>query len=710
MKGGDAASAFEHLLSPGRIGSLEARNRIAMSPMGSNLAEPDGTMGERITAYYEARARGGTGLLIVGVGAIAHPVGACNPNQVGISDDRFVPGLEAFVRRQHAHGARVAVQLQHAGKVATQDIAAGRPMWVASKPPHMKGVDLYDDLSPEELASATSFLAVPGAAAGFHEMTRGEIDGLVEQFADAALRARRAGFDGVEVHAAHGYIIASFLSPAANQRDDEYGGSAENRARLLCDVIRAVKSRAGEDFPVWCRLDGAEFRIEHGITPEQACATARMAEAAGADAVHVSAYADPGIGAAFTEAPLVDRPEGFVGLAAQVKSAVGVPVIAVGRIEPSRAEEILAAGNADFIAMGRKLLADPELPAKLSRGHVGAVRPCIYGYTCVGRIFLNQQNRCASNPLTGREHELSIEPADVARRIVVVGGGPAGMEFARVSAVRGHDVTLLEASASLGGALRAGAVLHAPNGELIDFLHGAIREAGVDVRTGFRADAASVAEFDPDLVVLATGAPYDEHGFGAPDSAPAGTDTLSQTGSLPVIGADQAAMALQKGNGGGDSMPWRRVILVGGGLEGLVLADALSRAGCTVAVAEPGQTFGIGLSPPRRWKLLSSLRERGVPLMRGARLVKVDGSAVTVGTDGRDGTELDRFETDVIVLCNPAAIGRVAGAAGGTRTDSAKSDTRDSGYSAPVLRVGECAGNRYLEAVMLDAIRAAVSV
>jgi 2,4-dienoyl-CoA reductase-like NADH-dependent reductase (Old Yellow Enzyme family) len=698
VKGDDAASTFNHLLSPGRIGTLETRNRIAMSPMGSNLAEPDGTMGERITAYYEARARGGTGLLIVGVGAIAHPVGACNPNQVGISDDRFVPGLEAFVRRQHTHGARVAVQLQHAGKVATQDIAAGRPMWVASKPPHMKGVDLYDDLSPEELASATSFLAVPGAAAGFHEMTRGEIDGLVEQFADAALRARRAGFDGVEVHAAHGYIIASFLSPAANRREDEYGGSAENRSRLLCDVIRAVKSRAGEDFPVWCRLDGAEFRIEHGITPEQACATASMAEAAGADAVHVSAYADPGIGAAFTEAPLVDRPEGFVGLAAQVKSAVGVPVIAVGRIEPLRAEEILAAGNADFIAMGRKLLADPELPMKLARGDTGTVRPCIYGYTCVGRIFLNQQNRCASNPLTGREHELALEPAADTRRIVVVGGGPAGMEFARVSAVRGHDVTLLEASSSLGGALRAGAVLHAPNGELIDFLGRSIRDAGVDVRTGFRADAESVAALDPDVVVLATGAPYNVHGFGEPDSG------------LPVIGADQAAIALRNIGGGSDALPWRRAILVGGALEGLVLADALSRAGAEVAVVERGQTFGVGLSPPRRWKLLAALRERRVPLMRGASVAKIDGSAVSVGSDGQAGPELGRFEADVIVLCSPAALDRTEGEADGAPAHSGRACGVDDGHPVPVLRIGECAGSRYLEAAMLDAVRAAASV
>ncbi len=698
MKGDDAASTFDHLLSPGRIGTLETRNRIAMSPMGSNLAEPDGTMGERITAYYEARARGGTGLLIVGVGAIAHPVGACNPNQVGISDDRFLPGLERFVQRQHAHGARVAVQLQHAGKVATQDIAAGRPMWVASKPPAMKGIDLYDDLSPEELASATSFLAVPGAAAGFHEMTRGEIDGLVEQVADAALRARRAGFDGVEVHAAHGYIIASFLSPAANRREDEYGGSAENRSRLLCDVIRAVKSRAGEDFPVWCRLDGAEFRIEEGITPEQACVNASMAEAAGADAVHVSAYADPGIGAAFTEAPLVDRPEGFVGLAMQVKASVGVPVIAVGRIKPERADEILAAGRADFIAMGRKLLADPELPMKLARGDTGTVRPCIYGYTCVGRIFLNQQNRCASNPLTGREHELAIEPAVDTRRIVVVGGGPAGMEFARVSAVRGHDVTLLEASSSLGGALRAGAVLHAPNGELIDFLRRSIRDAGVDVRTGFRADAESVAALDPDLVVQATGAPYDVRGFGEPDNG------------LPVIGADQAAMALRDVEGGSDALPWRRVILVGGALEGLVLADALSRAGAEVAVVERGQTFGIGLSPPRRWKLLAALRERRVPMMRGASVAKIDGSAVSVGSDGQAGPELGRFEADVIVLCSPAAIDRTEGETEGAPAHSGKSDMVDDGHSVPVLRIGECAGSRYLEAVMLDALRAAASV
>jgi 2,4-dienoyl-CoA reductase (NADPH2) len=499
--------SYEHLLSPGRIGALETRNRIVMSPMGSNLAEPDGSMGERISAYYEARARGGAGLLIVGVGAIAHPIGTCNPNQVGISDDVFLPGLEGFTARVHAHGARVAIQLQHAGKVATQDIAAGRPMWVPSTPA-LEPLDLYDDLTREERREATASFRRPGANASFHEMTHDDIAWLVERFAEAGLRARRTGFDGVEVHAAHGYIVAEFLSAATNRRTDEYGGAIEDRARLLCEIISAIKNRAGRDFPVWCRLDGREFRIEGGITPDDARRTAELAVAAGADAAHVSAYADSSVGAAFTEAPLVDTPGGFVELAAAVKAAVAVPVIAVGRIEPDLAESIIADGKADFVAMGRKLLADPDLPAKLASGRSFEIRPCIYGYTCVGRVFLNRQNRCAVNPLTGREHETPIGSTERRRRVIVVGGGPGGMEVARIAAVRGHEVTLVEARENLGGTLAASAALHEPNGELVRYLVGAVDRAGVDVHLGQQVTRAWIQEAGADVVVVATGAEY----------------------------------------------------------------------------------------------------------------------------------------------------------------------------------------------------------
>lgn len=298
-------SDYASLLQPGRIGSLETRNRIVMAPMGSNFAEADGHCGERIQAYYEARAKGGVGLLTMGVCAIAFPAGTAEPFQVGVSNDDFIPGLAEVARRAHRHGARIAMQLQHAGKTATRDLAAGRPIWVPSVPKRTP-TTMMSAFTKEELGTFVGAL-------GQHKpqvrvMDKADIAQMVEWFAAAASRAQQAGFDGVELHAAHTYIIAGFLSPYYNQRDDEYGGPIENRARLLVETLQAVKRRVGADFPVWVRLDGEELRTEGGITVGDAVAAARLSVQAGADAVSMSAYATITTGVAFTEAPLVHQP------------------------------------------------------------------------------------------------------------------------------------------------------------------------------------------------------------------------------------------------------------------------------------------------------------------------------------------------------------------------------------------------------------------
>jgi 2,4-dienoyl-CoA reductase-like NADH-dependent reductase (Old Yellow Enzyme family) len=245
---------FAHLLSPGRLGSLALRNRIVMTPMGTNQERADGRLGDAILDYYEARARGGVALVIAGVAAITWPDGACNPNQAALSDDRFLPDWEEFARRCHRHGAKAAAQLQHASKVAQEDVKAGRPMWVPSVL-EAKAGDLFAELTREELAKATSAYQAPGAKAAYHVMTEDDVAFAVERFADAAARAQRAGLDGVELHAGHGYLLSAFLSPASNRRTDRWGGSLENRARLLVETIRAVRARVGAGFAVWCRLD-----------------------------------------------------------------------------------------------------------------------------------------------------------------------------------------------------------------------------------------------------------------------------------------------------------------------------------------------------------------------------------------------------------------------------------------------------------------------
>jgi 2,4-dienoyl-CoA reductase (NADPH2) len=709
-----ARHPFDHLLSPGRLGTMEIRNRIVMAPMGSNLAEADGQVGEQITRYYEARARGGVGLIIMGVGAVGHPAGACIPNQVAISDDRFLPGLRQFTARMHAHGAKVAIQLQHAGKVATQDIGAGRPLWVPS-PLEPKAGDLFQDLTPDEIQRVTSYLWRPGAKLAFHAMTHDDIRALVELFAAAAERARRAGFDGVEIHAAHGYLISSFLSPATNKRDDEYGGGLENRARLLLEVIAAVRTRVGREYPVWCRLDATEFRTEHGIRFEDALRTAELAAAAGLDAIHVSAYGDPTSGVAFTEAPLVHKPCGFVGFASQMKRHLSVPVIAVGRIEPADAEKLIEGGDADFVAMARKLLADPELPNKLRDGRADDVRPCVYCYTCVGQIYLNEPVRCAVNPTTGREGEFELVAAAPPRHVVVAGGGPAGMEAARVAALRGHRVTLCERGERLGGAAIFAGLVYEPNARLVAYLEAELRTLPVDIRLRTEVTPAFVEHLEPDVVVVAVGARRGRPSIPGADRPHvlSGDDLRSLvTGDDPHVAAEKLSLAqravLKVGdliNLGHDvgrlrelSRHWmpigERVVVVGGGLVGIELADFLSERGRRVTVLADGPTLAVEMALPRRWRALYELRERGVALVTGARVEAITETAVTYAPQNGEPVTLP---TDAVIL-----------ATGVEPHEELANEIRALGIE--VHAIGDCRGVGYLEGAIADGARVARAI
>ncbi|WP_119155805.1 FAD-dependent oxidoreductase [Caldimonas tepidiphila] len=703
---------YSALLQPGQIGSLQLRNRIVMAPMGSNFAETDGTCGDRIQAYYEERARGGAGLLTMGVCAVAFPAGTAEPFQVGVSRDDFIPGLAALAQRVHRHGAKIAMQLQHAGKTSARDIAEGRELWVPSVPPAHR-TTMMEALTQEEIASFVR--NVSGGRPRVRVMDRADIEQMIEWFAAAAARAQAAGFDGVELHAAHSYILAGFLSPHYNRREDEWGGPLENRARLLLDTLRAVKARTGGDFPVWVRLDAQELRTPGGITLEDAIATARLAEAAGAEAISVSAYATIDTGTAFTEAPLVQQPGAYIPNAAAIRAAVSVPVIAVGRIEPEVGAESIARGRFDFVAMARKMLADPEIPLKLQRNRPQDIRPCIYCYACVSEIFVNRRVKCAVNALTGHEFEAAIEPADTPRHVLVVGGGPAGMEAARVAALRGHRVTLVERSERLGGTLFFAALAYPENGRLLDYLVEQVKALPIDIRLSTPADAALVDTLRPDAIIVATGARR-----AAPEIPGAGQSHVWSGDELRRLmtndGADEIARAklglaeraLFKAGGvlrvtdstqalQGLSKLWmplgKRVVIVGGGLVGLELAEFLLARGREVTVLEPSDKPGRELAIVRRWRVLEAVEQHGV-LHRKAEVQEI-GKREVVWQDAQG--EQQRTPADSVVL-----------ALGAQPDDSGARRFAECGV--PVIAVGDCAELGYIEGAMHGGHRAGRSV
>jgi len=695
------ATRYPHLLSPGRIGSLELRNRILVTAMGVSLSEPDGTVGERLIAYHEAQAKGGAGLIVSGVAGVAWPTGAVQPNQTAISDDRFLPGLAALVERVHAHGAKIAAQLHHGGLVAGYSADAfDEELWAPCYPPPFKG-DFLDYFLPEEMTGFSG--KMPSLRLLSHE----DIDRVVEQFAAAAGRAKQAGFDAVELHGGHGYLISSFLSPKTNTRTDEYGGPLENRARLLLRVIAAIRAAVGAEFPLWVKLDSIEVGKDGGITLDLAIETAGLVEAAGVDAITVSAYHDSGQGKLHSASNIPHEPETNIPAAAAIKAAVGVPVIASGRVEPEAGDMHIGKGIYDFLAMGRKLLADPALPSKLAGNAPETVRPCIYCYTCVSTAYVRQPLRCAVNPETGFECEQV--PATVSgKHFVVIGGGPGGMEAARRLNAEGNRVTLIEQGPRLGGTLRIAALAYPANEGLLDWLTREIAWSSVDVRLNTDATPELLRQLAPDAVIIATGARRDmpdipgadqPHVFSGDDMR----NLMMGEGSQELKRKTGLATRLATKIGAATGMTanldfvrsatrrWmplgKQITIIGGELVGLELAEFLHERGREVTVLEPAPRLGKGLLLVRRMRLIAELREHGVALHGGVNDLVIGESQVTF-TD--IGGEARMVPADHVIVA--------MGASG----DNILADKlRAAGFT--VETVGDCNGVSYIEGAMRGA-------
>lgn len=697
------SSSYASLLQPGRIGTLQLRNRIALAPMGENFGGLDGHATDKTLAYYEARARGGAGLIIVGTTAVSWPSGTSEPHQLGISNDDFIPTLAAVVRRVHQHGAKIAIQINHSGKVAANDRAHGREMWVPSIPPELPPNAAMRTITPQELST---FVGVGPYPDRYRVMDEADIAQMVEWYAAAAVRAQQAGFDAVEVHCAHNYIMAGFLSPYFNQRIDGYGGSYDNRTRLMREMLTEVRRRVGPDFPVWVRLDAQEMHTPGGIGLEEALQSARLCERLGVNAISVSAYARLTRGSDFTDAPIPQQSGAYLEYARAFKQAVKLPIIVAGRIEPEAGAAAIAAGEADFIAMGRKLLADPDIANKLLADRPQDIRPCIYCYACVSEIFVNRGIKCAVNAQTGHEQDASITPAETPKHVLVVGGGPAGMEAARVAALRGHRVTLVERSNRLGGTLFFAGLAYPENGRLLDYLVGQMQHPGITVELGTTVDAALLARLRPDAILVATGArraapaiegAQQNHvwsgdelrrlmtGDGADEIAKAKLSlaerALFKAGGM--LGVTDSAAALQ-----GLSRLWmplgKKVVIVGGGLVGLELAEFLIARGRQVTVLEPGTHAGVELSIVRRWRVVEEVQNHGA-LHLQAQVQRIERKQVLWLDRKGQGQSTD---ADSVVL------------AVGAEPDASLAEQLQALTSVPIQRLGDGAALGYIEGAM----------
>jgi 2,4-dienoyl-CoA reductase-like NADH-dependent reductase (Old Yellow Enzyme family)/thioredoxin reductase len=579
------------LFTVANIGTMQMQNRIIMAPMGTLFANEDGTVSERTCRYYEERAKGGAGLIIVEVTAIS-PEGKGHNRILRIHGDEFIPGLKRLVESVHRHGVPICLQIYHAGRQTTVESAGGQPV-------------------------APSAIPCPFIKAMPRELTLAEIEQLEDAFAEGARRAREAGFDAIEIHGAHGYLICQFLSVHSNIRTDIYGGGLENRMRFALNIVAKAKQKVGADFPMLFRLSAREY-VPDGLDLDETRILAQRLEAAGIHCLDVSAGNYESMQTMIQPGWL---PRGYlVPLAEEIKKVVRIPITVAGRINnPVLADEIIDQGKADFISLGRPLLADPEYPNKAREGRGEDIRKCTACYHCIDtEVGSAKPLSCAINAAAGNEAESILVPATKSKTVVVVGGGPAGMEAARVAATRGHKVTLFEQTKVLGGQLNIASV---PPGKeelstTIKYLATQLINLGVEIKIGQKATLESIDKVKPDTVIIATG---------------------SNTVLPEIEGAELLHVALARDVLYGTTPIGSNVVIIGGGRVGCETAEFLSSQGKHVTLVRmSGHSRLAGdIGPVIRRLFLSRLRQTPIKIEADSHAEKITIEGVVINKNGQ---------------------------------------------------------------------------
>jgi len=589
---------LEHLLTPIRIKSLDIANRVVMPPMGTGLGNEDGTVSEANLAYLRRRARSGGGLYITEITEI-DPAGAVAPACLGIWDDTFIPGLRKMADIVHAAGSKIAMQLHHCGRES-----------------------LYQTRKRTAVAPSAVGSFLFGFIAPPREMTPEEIRQTIRAFGEGARRAKAAGFDAVELHGAHGYLLMQFLSAFSNQRTDEYGGDFRGRARFMLECLAEVRRQVGDDFPISIRISGEEG-IQGGYTIDDMLTIVPDLVTAGADLIHVS-FGTHGNAKIYTDTPNPSAPieyaPGFkTDLARKIKAVAGVPVITVGRYtDPYFMDEVIARGDADFVAVGRQHLADPDFLINAREGRSQETFECLAcNQGCIEREALEGQPvRCAINVETGQELIYPTQPAKTPRNVWVIGAGPAGLTAADEAARLGHKVTLFEKEKQIGGQIRYAekAPHKAAYGKWIRTLAARAVKRGVALRTGTEVTEAMIDQNDPEVVILAIGADKAE--------CPAPGRTMSV-----VCDAWQIL--------NGEVPPREDAVVIGGGLVGMETADFLCQQGIRhVTLVEMLAKPPVRPISAHGTMLHRRLAAAGARLMFDTRVERIEEGAVIVSTAG----------------------------------------------------------------------------